>query len=35
MSYFVEAVSNRDHDLLDELEALVRARRAEIELKRS
>lgn len=35
MSYFVEAVSNRDHDLLDELEALVHARRAEIELKRS
>lgn len=35
MSYFVEAVSDRDHDLLDELEALVRARRAEIELKRS
>jgi predicted transcriptional regulator len=35
MSYFVEAVSNRDRDLLDELEALVRARRAEIELKRS
>src|ERR1022692_107037 len=25
MSFFVEAVSDRDHDLLDELEALVRA----------
>jgi len=35
LSFFVEAVSNRDHDLLDELEALVRARRAEIDLKRS
>ena len=35
MSYFVEAVSNRDRDLLDELEALVRARRAEIEHDRS
>jgi predicted transcriptional regulator len=35
MSYFVDAVSDRDHDLLDELEALVRARRAEIEGKRS
>lgn len=31
MSYFVRAVSDRDHDLLDELEALVRARRQEIE----
>jgi predicted transcriptional regulator len=29
MSFFVQAVSDRDHDLLDELEALVRARRAE------
>jgi predicted transcriptional regulator len=35
MSFFVEAVSARDHDLLDELEALVRARRAEIESQRS
>jgi predicted transcriptional regulator len=35
MSYFVEAVSNRDHELLDDLEALVRARRAEIEHERS
>ena len=35
MSFFVEAVSARDHDLLDELEALVRARRAEIENQRS
>ena len=35
MSYFVEAVSDRDHELLDELEALVRARRAEIEGRRS
>ena len=35
MSFFVEAVSARDHDLLDELEALVRARRAEVERQRS
>ena len=33
MSFFVEAVSARDHELLDELEALVRARRAEIKGK--
>lgn len=31
MSFFVRAVSDRDHELLDELEALVRARRQEIE----
>jgi predicted transcriptional regulator len=31
MSYFVRAVSEKDHDLLGELEALVRARREEIE----
>jgi predicted transcriptional regulator len=31
LSYFVQAVSDHDHDLLDELEALVRARRAEID----
>lgn len=35
MSFFVEAVSERDQHLLDDLEALVRARRAEIESKRS
>src|SRR5688572_16809431 len=35
MSFFVQAVSDRDHELLDELEALVRARRAEVEAKRS
>ena len=34
LSYFVEAVGDRDRELLDELEALVRARRAEIEGKR-
>jgi predicted transcriptional regulator len=31
LSYFVRAVSDRDLELLDELEALVRARREEIE----
>lgn len=31
MSYFVRAVSDRDHELLDELEAIVRARREELE----
>jgi len=31
MSFFVEAVGDRDQDLLDELEALVRARRAALE----
>jgi len=35
MSFFVDAVSERDTELLDELEALVRARRAEIESKRA
>lgn len=34
LSYFVQAVGDRDRELLDELEALVRARRAEIEGKR-
>jgi predicted transcriptional regulator len=34
LSFFVQAVSDRDRDLLDELEALVRARRAEIDHKR-
>jgi predicted transcriptional regulator len=31
MSFFVQAVGDRDHELLDELEALVRARRAAID----
>ena len=35
LSFLVQAVSDRDHELLDDLEALVRARRAEIEGKRS
>ena len=34
LSFFVQAVSDRDHDLLDELEALVKARRNEIEQQR-
>ena len=34
MSFFVDAVGDRDHELLDELESLVRSRRAEIEQKR-
>ncbi len=34
LSFLVQAVSDRDQDLLDDLEALVRARRAEIENKR-
>jgi predicted transcriptional regulator len=34
LSFLVQAVSDRDHELLDDLEALVRARRAEIENKR-
>ena len=34
LSFFVQAVSDRDYELLDELEALVRARRAEIDRKR-
>ena len=33
MSFFVEAVGERDHDLLNELESLIRARRAELEQK--
>lgn len=35
LSFLVQAVSDRDHELLDDLEALVRARRAEIENQRS
>ena len=35
MSFFVDAVSARDHELLNELEALVRARRAELQSKQS
>jgi len=35
MSFFVDALSEHDTEHLDELEALVRARRAEIEHKRS
>jgi predicted transcriptional regulator len=35
MSFFVEAVGDRDDELLDELESLVRARRSEIGNKRS
>lgn len=35
LSYFVQAVSDRDHELLDELESLVQARRAEIDNKKS
>lgn len=31
MSFFVDAVGDRDEELLDELEALVRARRAALE----
>lgn len=34
LSFFVEAVSDRDHELLDELETLVRARRATLDQKR-
>ncbi len=30
MSFFVDAVGERDHDLLAELESLIRARRAEL-----
>jgi len=35
LSFFVEAVGDHDRKLLDELEALVRARRADLEHKRS
>jgi predicted transcriptional regulator len=35
LSFFVDAVGDRDHELLDELEALVRSRQAEIGSKRS
>lgn len=31
LSFFVQAVGDRDQELLDELEALVRARRAELD----
>jgi predicted transcriptional regulator len=34
LSFFVDAVGERDRDLLDELETLVRARRADLENKR-
>jgi predicted transcriptional regulator len=34
MSFFVEAVGDRDQKLLDELESLVKSRRAEIEKTR-
>jgi predicted transcriptional regulator len=33
MSFFVDAVGDRDRDLLTELESLIRARRAELEQK--
>ena len=33
MSFFVDAVGERDRDLLNELETLIRARRAELERK--
>lgn len=35
LSTFVQAVGDRDREMLDELEALVRARRAEIEDRQS
>jgi predicted transcriptional regulator len=35
LSFFVQAVGDRDHELLGDLETLVRARRAEIDPKRS
>jgi predicted transcriptional regulator len=35
LSFFVQAVSERDHELLGELEALVRARRVELDQKKS
>jgi len=34
LSFFVEAVGERDHELLEELESIVRARRAELDRKR-
>jgi predicted transcriptional regulator len=34
LSFFVDAVGDRDRELLDELEALVRTRRAELEKKK-
>jgi predicted transcriptional regulator len=34
MSFFVDAVSDRDSQLLDELESLIRVRRAERDTKR-
>jgi predicted transcriptional regulator len=35
MSFFVDSVGERDRELLDELEALVKSRRAELERKPS
>jgi len=35
LSFFVDAVGDRDRDLLDELESLVRSRRAELGNKRT
>jgi predicted transcriptional regulator len=35
MSFFVDAVGQRDHELLNELELLVQSRRAEIKSRRS
>ena len=35
LSFFVDAVGDRDRDLLDELESLVKARQAEFEGRRS
>jgi predicted transcriptional regulator len=34
MSFFVDAIGDRDRELLDDLEALVRSRRADLEHKR-
>jgi predicted transcriptional regulator len=34
VSYFIQAVGDHDHDLLDELETLVKAHRAEIRSRR-
>jgi len=33
MSFFVDAVGERDQEMLKELETLIRARRAELEQK--
>jgi predicted transcriptional regulator len=35
LSFFVDVVGNRDRELLDELESLIRTRRAELERKQS